>query len=150
MSLPKFDPSKPKQSQGLYDKFIVMRTDGSDCSGGKHHGCEYFVLDVTHDPHARPALEAYAAACVSEYPQLAADIAQHHNINPKFWVMAIVTAYEQGVGKGHQAFHEEPSLNPYRAGECQEAWRLGYVEGQDQAERMSKQPEAVTRIATRK
>jgi hypothetical protein len=75
LSLPEFDPSKPKQQQGLYNKFNVSRTDGSDKRGGKHHGCDYFVLDITHDPLAVPALLAYAdAAKEFGYLDLAADL----------------------------------------------------------------------------
>ena len=59
---------------GLYNKFIVKRTDGRSDPGKKHDRCEYFVLDLTHDPFARPALSTYAAACRAEYPLLAADI----------------------------------------------------------------------------
>ena len=63
-----------KLSRGLSDKFEVHRKYGTDAPGGKHHGCQYFVLDVTHDPHARPALLAYAQSCRAEYPLLAEDI----------------------------------------------------------------------------
>jgi len=51
---------------GLYDKFIVTRKDGRSKEGEKHHGCRYFVLDLTtrkdepHDPYAWAALECYA------------------------------------------------------------------------------------------
>lgn len=61
-------------TQGLYKKFVVDRYDGSGEPGGKHAGCEYFVLDLTHDPFAWPALAAYAEACEAEYPLLAADL----------------------------------------------------------------------------
>lgn len=47
----------------LYRKFHVERIDGTDQPGGKHECCEYFVLDLDHDPHAAPALRAYAASC---------------------------------------------------------------------------------------
>lgn len=60
--------------RGLYAKFYVRRNDGSSSLGGKHDGCEYFVLDVTHDKHALPALKAYAASCATEFPKLAADL----------------------------------------------------------------------------
>lgn len=60
------------KTQGLYSKFIVRRTDGKDAPGEKHDGCEYFVLDLTHDPFAWPALKAYADACRDEYPLLEA------------------------------------------------------------------------------
>lgn len=61
-------------AKGLYHKFIVTRTDGSSRKGGKHEHCEYYVLDLNHDKHAIPALEAYAASCRAEYPQLADDL----------------------------------------------------------------------------
>jgi hypothetical protein len=63
-----------KREVGLYNKFFVERTDGTGAPGGKHHGCEYFVLDLTHDKFAKAALAAYANACRSEYPLLAADL----------------------------------------------------------------------------
>lgn len=62
------------KGRGLYEKFHVTRNDGSDQPGGKHDGCEYFVLDLKHDPHAKPALRAYAESCKEDYPQLAADL----------------------------------------------------------------------------
>lgn len=61
-------------SRGMYNKFSVLRTDGTDAPGKKHDGCQYFVLDVTHDPHAVPALRAYADSCRSAYPLLARDL----------------------------------------------------------------------------
>lgn len=63
-----------KRKLGLFNKFNVTRTDGTDAPGGKHHGCEYFVLDITHDPFAVAALRAYADACGKEYPVLASDL----------------------------------------------------------------------------
>ena len=70
------------KNRGLYrndgegeGKFIVTRTDGSSDTGGKHMGCWYFVLDLTHDPHAIPAMIAYADSCRKDgYELLAADI----------------------------------------------------------------------------
>ena len=62
------------KTRGLYEKFRVRRLDGSDRLGGKHDGCWYFVLDVTHDPHARAALLAYAESCRADYPLLADDL----------------------------------------------------------------------------
>lgn len=59
---------------GLYRKFNVERTDGSSEPGGKHQGCEYFVLDLAHDKYAEPALRAYARHCEREYPLLARDL----------------------------------------------------------------------------
>ncbi|WP_202844731.1 hypothetical protein [Luteimonas saliphila] len=70
------DPDKPNTEQGLYRKFDVIRTDGSDQPGGKHEGCEYFVLDVTHDPHARAAIIGYARSLrdAGTHPELLQDI----------------------------------------------------------------------------
>lgn len=61
-------------TRGLYVKFNVTRTDGQSEPGRKHDGCDYFVLDLTHDPHAIPALAAYAKSCRSAYPLLARDL----------------------------------------------------------------------------
>lgn len=64
-----------KKAKGLFAKFEVRRTDGSDEVGGKHHGCDYFVLDLTHDPHAHAAILAYADSCESDgYVVLARDL----------------------------------------------------------------------------
>jgi len=63
----------PTQSRGLFAKFRVERLTPSS-RGIDHTGCRYFVLDITHDPHALPAALAYANSCESEYPFLAADI----------------------------------------------------------------------------
>lgn len=62
------------KKKGLYDKFYVRRMDGSDVRGGEHEGFDYFVLDLTHDPYAIPAILTYADCCASEYPLLAEDL----------------------------------------------------------------------------
>lgn len=62
------------KTRGLYGKFFVDRTDGRSALGEKHYGCEYFVLDLTHDKHAMAALRAYADSCEDENPLLAADL----------------------------------------------------------------------------
>ncbi len=59
---------------GVYNKYDVRRTDGRCEPGEKHENCAYFVLDLTHDPHAVPALRAYAESCRRTHPQLAIDI----------------------------------------------------------------------------
>jgi len=59
---------------GLYGKFNITRTDGKDAPGEKHHGDQYFVLNLTTDKHSTPALIAYIESCESEYPVLAADL----------------------------------------------------------------------------
>ena len=63
-----------KRKEGLNDRFRVHRTDGNDAPGCKHHGCEYFVLDLNHDKHAVPALRSYAKSCKKEYPVLAYEL----------------------------------------------------------------------------
>lgn len=62
------------KERGLYGKFHVARVDGSSAPGGKHFGCKYFVLDLTHDKFAVNAIRAYASACNDEYPHLAEDL----------------------------------------------------------------------------
>jgi hypothetical protein len=79
---PERDPSKPADQQGLFRKFDVRRVDGSDHPGCKHYGCCYYVLDLTHDQHAPAAMRAYAAACQSTHPQLAADIVAEFGTQP--------------------------------------------------------------------
>lgn len=64
------------RGKGLYPKVEVRRLDGSSRPGGKHADCEWFALDMTHDPYAVPALLAYAEACVDRYPKLAVDLAR--------------------------------------------------------------------------
>lgn len=66
--------SESDKSRGLYGKYRIERVDGSSMPGRKHEACQYFVLDLTHDKHALPALEAYAISCQDEYPLLARDL----------------------------------------------------------------------------
>ena len=64
-----------QRNTGIYEKFKIERTDGESFIGGKHDGCDYFVLDITHDVHAIPALKAYAKSARQDgYEQLADDI----------------------------------------------------------------------------
>ncbi len=78
--LPPRDPARSDTEQGLFQKFIVTRTDGSSGPGGKHEHCEYFVLDIDHDQHAMPALEAYARTCAATHPELAVDLQQRYGL----------------------------------------------------------------------
>ena len=67
---------------GVYRKFNVSRTDGTDQKpGDKHFNCVYFVLDISHDKFAAAALRAYAEACEAEMPWLAADVLDLANVN---------------------------------------------------------------------
>lgn len=52
-------------------------------------------------------------------------------------ILSITTAYEQGVGKGHQAYNSGKEIaNPYSpAYRCDLAWQYGYKEGKEQAQR---------------
>jgi len=59
--------------RGLFAKFHVERLRPSS-RGIVHNDCRYFVLDITHDPHALAAALAYADSCEAEYPQLARDL----------------------------------------------------------------------------
>jgi hypothetical protein len=57
---------------GLYKKYGVIRADGqSGDMGAKHGFCNYFVLDLDHDPYAMSALLAYAGSCQHDDPELA-------------------------------------------------------------------------------
>ena len=60
------------QTRGLYDKYIVERTD--EDPDGQYEDCKYFVLDLTNDKHAIYALKYYAMSCRREYPLLFKDL----------------------------------------------------------------------------
>lgn len=70
---------------GLCNKFDVRQVDGSGEPGGKHHDCDYFVLDLSHDKHAKVALLAYADSCELEHPLLAADLRAKFIDEPDRW-----------------------------------------------------------------
>ena len=74
----------------IYRKFNVTRTDGEHEQGKKHDGCAYWVLDVTHDPYAAAALQAYADACCVTHPTLGDDIAR---------LLSSADAYDHDWGK---------------------------------------------------
>ena len=60
--------------KGLQQKYEIKRTDGSDNPGGEHEDCFLFVLDITHDPSAREAVEFYARTVQDTRPKLSADL----------------------------------------------------------------------------
>lgn len=66
----------PDRDRGLYEKYHVERLDGRDGMGQKHEFCQYFVLDLTHDPYAGHALKAYADAIRHDYPVLARELTE--------------------------------------------------------------------------
>lgn len=74
-------------TRGLFNKFEIHRVDGTDTPGGKHHQCDYFALDLTHDKYAHVALRAYADACRNEYPLLAADL--YRKVDETPWHMKV-------------------------------------------------------------
>ncbi len=113
-------------NRGIYHKFNIERTDGTSIEGGKHHGCDYFVLDVTHDPFALPALRSYAEVCRPQYPLLAADL------DAKVGEAAALPAssapnglYGESHLKCHGEDHLFPRFNPIR---CQCGAREGAAE----------------------
>lgn len=54
------------RERGLYAKYRVEKTNGKPVG-------ECFVLEA-HDPHAIPALRAYAESCAGEFDALATDL----------------------------------------------------------------------------
>jgi len=60
------------EHEGLYHKYQVTRADGSDAPGGRHHGCRYLVLDLTHDPSARFAARMFAEDIADSRARLSA------------------------------------------------------------------------------
>jgi len=62
------------QERGIYEKYIVKRGDGRSEPGQRHYGCNYFVLDLTHDRFARKALLQYAEDCKVLFPELSKDL----------------------------------------------------------------------------
>jgi len=59
---------------GLFEKYTVQRTDGTDQPGERHYDCAYFVLDLTHDSAARLAATVYAAVAQNWNPELSRDL----------------------------------------------------------------------------
>ena len=83
---------------GLYHKFNVTRTDGKDAHEEKHHGDEYFVLNLTTDRHAIPALSAYADSCSADYPVLAADLRAKAPLTSKFAIPGLKEGEKYAFG----------------------------------------------------
>jgi hypothetical protein len=71
------------KERGLYCKFIVARVDPA--SQARHPNCNYFVLDLDHDPLALPAIAAYASeARKAGYLKLATDLELYLPDAPEF------------------------------------------------------------------
>lgn len=60
----------PDNDKGFFNKFEVKRVS----TGEVLDPADTFTLVVSHDPHAYAALQAYAEACESQNPALAADL----------------------------------------------------------------------------
>lgn len=71
------DVEKSDEQQGVYSKYTVTRNNDTV---GKHKDCEYFVLDINHDPYAKHALVSYAAACAATHPELSKDMIQRYGL----------------------------------------------------------------------
>ena len=85
-------------TKGRYKKFDVRRTDGRDSHSDKHYGCDYFVLDLTHDPHALTALMVYAIVCREDRPRLSNDICSKYFVAGK--AVGDPTEKPEGEGSG--------------------------------------------------
>ncbi len=95
--------------KGLYRKFDVSRTDGRDEPRHKHHGCRYFVLDLTHDPHSKAALLAYADSCEKDIPRLAEDLRHTAAVGDKGFDLAIQhTEREEAIRERFSSEAGEP------------------------------------------
>lgn len=109
-----------KKTTGLFRKFEVERIDGSSEPGGKHEACDYFVLDLDHDPHAKAALAAYADSCAADYPVLAGDL--RRKVEEK--------AFGADARKCPRCGSPSPNLHPAMQCEgevqpCPHAWHRG-------------------------
>lgn len=96
------------KTRGLYPegKFVVLRKDGTDAPNGKHDGCQYFVLDVTHDQHAVPALRAYAESARNDGYELLADDLEKivgRSIERERFIYWLLRCYQSGHREGWEA-----------------------------------------------
>lgn len=67
------------RAKGLYNKYKVVRLGETV---REHKDCQYFVLDISHDPHALPAIRAYADSCEKDgYVELANDLRRAYNFH---------------------------------------------------------------------
>lgn len=60
----------PDVDKGMFNKYEVKRIDGKS----DRENCQYFVLDLCHDPYAKPALQAYIDALPQEFELLKNDL----------------------------------------------------------------------------
>ncbi|MGL4891647.1 MAG: hypothetical protein ACRC52_12755 [Aeromonas veronii] len=116
-------------------EFLTMRGVAQDCE------------PMIHDWPARNAViealsgvQALSAASPTPPAEQQADPKAAPGEQDDHQILAITTAYEQGVGKGHQAYNSGKEIaNPYSpAYRCDLAWQYGYKEGKEQAQREAK------------
>ena len=87
-----------------------------------------------HFPMPGPDADIAAMAGACDFPRTIQYLYTTPPQRKPLTLLMITTAYEQGVGKGHQAYRRKEEIeNPYTPGDCHEAWRLGYKEGKTQA-----------------
>lgn len=98
--------SPPDSKMGLYQKYFVQRADGTSRPGGKHQDCDYFVLDLVHDPHSRAAALAYARSCKETHPKLSEELTRRVNQGVKFHL------------------YQDDDGNIYAAHTMREAWEV--------------------------
>ena len=60
----------PESNRGLFNKYKIERIDGKP---GREN-CQYFVVDVCHDPYAHAAIRGYIDALPDEFAMLKADL----------------------------------------------------------------------------
>ncbi len=101
--LPLRQANKPVPQQGVFRKFDVRRMDGQHKEGCKHYECEYFVLDVTHDQHAKAALAAYAQNCSVTHPVLSKDMIARYELRPYLRTVVSVASEESRIPTGDDA-----------------------------------------------
>lgn len=121
--LPERDPTRRAEDQGVFRKFEVARTDGSSEPGKKHENCEYFVLDIDHDPHAQDALYAYALSCRHTHPQLSKDMYERYDLIPP-------ASAPVGTEPQRPDQIEEPAVGVREAAVCEHDYKSTY-EGMD-------------------
>lgn len=109
LEMPERDQTRPSEEQGVFRKFVVRRVDGSDQPGGRHHGCEYFVLDVVHDQHAKAALAAYAESCKDSHPALSKDMKERYELHGHGIIEAVQIEYYKRGWKECEATKRELS-----------------------------------------
>jgi len=105
------------KSTGWIQKYNIDRVDGTDGFGGKHCGCDLFVLDFTHDPIAMPAALEYAFLAFERgYCLLARDMVRRVQASPNFHPEFISKRHEWAIERA-DIFDREQATTPPQEGE---------------------------------